>query len=81
MVINLVCKITNFFLSKKVTDPLSGFFIITNQKFGELQEKLYKDGFKIGKDRGIRIMPFFEERIGGTEGFYFAYLQLKGKNN
>ena len=39
---------------------------------------LYKDGFEIQKDRGIRIMPFFEESIGGTEGLYFAYLQLKG---
>ncbi len=42
---------------------------------------LNKEGFEIHKEGGIRIMPFFEESIGGTEGFYFAYLQLKGKNS
>ena len=44
---NLGIKITNSFLRTKITDPLSGFFMITNKKFGDLQEKLYKDGFKI----------------------------------
>ena len=40
--------------------------------------QLKKDGLEIQKDRGMRIMPFYEENIGGTEGFYFAYLQVKG---
>ncbi len=70
---NLGIKITNFFLSKKVTDPLSGFFIITNQKFGELQEKLYKDGFKILFDllmlnKQLRVKEVginFRSRIAG----------------
>lgn len=42
---------------------------------------LKEDGFEVQKDKGIRIMPFFEEKIGGTEGFYIAYLQAEGKNN
>ena len=42
---------------------------------------LKEEGFEVQKDIGIRIMPFFEEKIGGTEGFYIAYLQAKGKNN
>ena len=40
--------------------------------------QLKKDGLEIQKDRGMRIMPFYEENIGGTEGFYVAYLQVKG---
>ena len=42
---------------------------------------LKEEGVEIQKDKGIRIMPFFEKKIGGTEGFYIAYLQAKGKNN
>ena len=70
---NIGIKITNFFLSKKVTDPLSGFFMITNQKFGDLQEKLYKDGFKILFDllmlnKQLRVKEVgidFRSRIAG----------------
>ena len=70
---NIGIKITNCFLSKKVTDPLSGFFMITNQKFGDLQEKLYKDGFKILFDllmlnKQLRVKEVgidFRSRIAG----------------
>ena len=44
------------------------------------QDYLKQDGLEVQKDRGIRIMPFFEEKIGGTEGFYIAYLQFKESN-
>ena len=60
-------------------------FLKKYDKFSAVHPKggphLHKDGFETVKNMGIRIMPFFEESIGGTEGFYFAYLQLKGKNN
>ena len=72
-------------LQKEEGENQINLFLAKHDKFRAVMPKagphLYKDGFEIGKDRGIRIMPFFEERIGGTEGFYFAYLQLKGKNN
>ena len=42
------------------------------------QDQLKQDGLEIHKDRGIRIMPFYKENIGGTEGFYIAYLKVKG---
>ena len=40
-----------------------------------------QEGFDILIESGVRIMPFLEENIGGTEGFYIAYLQLKGKSS
>ena len=60
-------------------------FLKNNNRFSALDPKngdnLKAEGIEIQKDRGVRIMPFFEEKIGGTEGFYIAYLQAKGKNN
>ena len=60
-------------------------FLKNNSSFSALDPKsgdnLQAEGIEIQKDRGVRIMPFFEEKIGGTEGFYIAYLQAKGKNN
>ena len=57
-------------------------FLTNNKKFISVhlikQDQLKQDGLEIQKDRGIRIMPFYEENIGGTEGFYIAYLQVKG---
>ena len=59
-------------------------FLSNNKRFSAVQsikqDHLRQDGLKIQKDRGIRIMPFFEEKIGGTEGFYIAYLQFQGSN-
>ena len=59
-------------------------FLSNNKKFSAVpsikQDKLKRDGLEFQKDIGIRIMPFFEEKIGGTEGFYIAYLQAKGSN-
>ena len=45
------------------------------------QSYIDQEGCEIQKESGVRIMPFFEENIGGTEGFYIAYLQLKGKSS
>ena len=57
-------------------------FLTNNKRFISAnlikQDQLKQDGLEIQKDRGIRIMPFYEENIGGTEGFYIAYLQVKG---
>jgi len=48
---NLISKIgiilTNFFIRSKSTDPLSGLFLMKRVKFSEIQNNLYKDGFKI----------------------------------
>ena len=60
-------------------------FLKNNKRFRAVAPKnggnLKEDGVEFQKDNGIRIMPFFKEKIGGTEGFYIAYLQAKGKNN
>ena len=60
-------------------------FLNKNKKFSLVHPKkrdfLDQDGLEINKKSGIRIMPFFQEGIGGTEGFYIAYMQLKGKSN
>ena len=57
-------------------------FLSNNKRFiGVHSVKKYQlkeYGLEIQKDRGMRIMPFYEENIGGTEGFYVAYLQAKG---
>ena len=57
-------------------------FLRNNKRFSAVhsikQFELKQDGLEIQKDRGMRIMPFYEENIGGTEGFYIAYLQVKG---
>ena len=60
-------------------------FLRNNRRFRavhpENKDQLNQEGFQIQKDSGIRIMPFFEEKLGGTEGFYIAYLQATGKKN
>ena len=53
------------------------FCLIYPKKHGYLDQ----EGYKINKESGIRIMPFFEEGLGGTEGFFIAYLHRKGKSN
>ena len=59
-------------------------FLSNNKRFRAVhsirQDYLKQNGLEIQKDRGIRVMPYFEEKIGGTEGFYIAYLQVKGSN-
>lgn len=39
--------LSNFFIKSKSTDPLSGLFLMKRVKFAEIQNNLYKDGFKI----------------------------------
>ena len=57
-------------------------FLKNNDRFGVVHpmEQCYlnKEGFEIHKESGIRIMPFFGEKIGGTEGFFISYLQSNG---
>ena len=49
------------------------FCLIHPQKKGYLDQ----EGYETNKESGMRIMPFFEEGLGGTEGFFIAYLHLK----
>ena len=60
-------------------------FLKNNKRYGVVhprtQGHIYQEGCDIQKEIGVRIMPFLEENIGGTEGFYIAYLQLKGKSS
>ena len=60
-------------------------FLKNNKRYSVVhprtQSHIDQEGCEIQKEGGIRIMPFFEENIGGTEGFYIAYLQLKGKSS
>lgn len=44
---NLGIKCCNFFLKSKISDPLSGFFIIKRDLILRSRSALYKDGFKI----------------------------------
>jgi len=39
--------LTKPFISKSITDPLTGFFLIKRQILQKLQKQIYKDGFKI----------------------------------
>lgn len=39
--------LTKPFISKNITDPLTGFFLIKRQILQKLQKHIYKDGFKI----------------------------------
>ena len=79
-IIYSVCSL----LKEEGEDQISRF-IRNNEKFRLIHPKkhdyLDQDGCYIYKEGGIRIMPFFEEDIGGTEGFFIAYLQLKGNIN
>ena len=60
-------------------------FLKNNKRFSVVnprtQGHIDQEGFDIQIESGVRIMPFLEENIGGTEGFYIAYLQLKGKSS
>ena len=60
-------------------------FLNKNKEFSLIYPKkqgyLDQEGYETNKESGIRIMPFFEEGLGGTEGFFIAYLHLKGKSN
>ena len=79
-IIYSVCSL----LKEEGENQINGF-LKKYDKFSAVHPKggphSYTEGFEVVEDKGIRIMPFFEESIGGTEGFYFAYLQLIGKNN
>ena len=79
-IIYSVCSL----LKQEGEDQISRF-LKKNKEFCLVYPKkngyLDQEGFEINKKSGIRIMPFFEEGLGGTEGFFIAYLHLKGKSN
>jgi 16S rRNA (cytosine967-C5)-methyltransferase len=60
-------------------------FLKNNKRYSVVHPRtqiyIDQEGCEIQKESGVRIMPFFEENIGGTEGFYIAYLRLKGKSS
>ncbi len=79
-IIYSVCSL----LKEEGEDQISRF-LKKNKEFSLIYPKkqgyLDQEGYEINKESGIRIMPFFEEGLGGTEGFFIAYLHLKGKSN
>ena len=79
-IIYSVCSL----LKQEGEDQISRF-LKKNKEFRLVYPKkqgyLDQEGFEINKKSGIRIMPFFEEVSGGTEGFFIAYLHLKRKSN
>ena len=79
-IIYSVCSL----LKQEGEDQISRF-LKKNKEFclvyPEKQGYLDQEGYETNKESGIRIMPFFEEGLGGTEGFFIAYLHLRGKNN
>ncbi len=79
-IIYSVCSL----LKEEGEDQIRGF-LKKNKEFCLVYPKkkgfLDKDGYETNKESGIRIMPFFEEGLGGTEGFFIAYLHRKGKRD
>ena len=79
-IIYSVCSL----LKQEGEDQISRF-LKKNKEFCLVYPKkqgyLAQEGYETNKESGIRIMPFFEEGLGGTEGFFIAYLHLKGKSN
>ncbi len=79
-IIYSVCSL----LKEEGEDQISKF-LKKNKEFRLVYPKkkgyLDQEGYETNKKSGIRIMPFFEENLGGTEGFFIAYLHLKGKSN
>ena len=79
-IIYSVCSL----LKQEGEDQISRF-LKKNKEFCLVYPKkrgfLDQEGYETNKESGIRIMPFFEEGLGGTEGFFIAYLHLKGKSN
>ena len=79
-IIYSVCSL----LKQEGEDQISRF-LKKNKEFCLIHPKkkgyLDQEGYETNKESGIRIMPFFEEGLGGTEGFFIAYLHLKGKSN
>ncbi|MDA9703014.1 RsmB/NOP family class I SAM-dependent RNA methyltransferase [Paracoccaceae bacterium] len=79
-IIYSVCSL----LKQEGEDQISRF-LKKNKEFCLIHPKkkgyLDQEGYENNKESGIRIMPFFEEGLGGTEGFFIAYLHLKGKSN
>ena len=79
-IIYSVCSL----LKEEGEDQISRF-LKKNKEFCLVYPKkkgfLNQEGYETNKESGIRIMPFFEEGLGGTEGFFIAYLHRKGKSN
>ena len=79
-IIYSVCSL----LKEEGEDQISRF-LKKNKEFCLVYPKkrgfLDQEGYETNKESGIRIMPFFEEGLGGTEGFFIAYLHRKGKSN
>ena len=79
-IIYSVCSL----LKEEGEDQIRGF-LKKNKEFCLIHPKkkgyLDQEGYETNKESGTRIMPFFEEGLGGTEGFFIAYLHLKGKSN
>ena len=79
-IIYSVCSL----LKQEGEDQISRF-LKKNKEFSLIHPKkkgyLDQEGYETNKEIGTRIMPFFEEGLGGTEGFFIAYLHLKGKSN
>jgi len=79
-IIYSVCSL----LKQEGEDQISRF-LKKNKEFCLIHPKkkgyLDQEGYETNKESGIRIMPFFEEGLGGTEGFFIAYLHLRGKSN
>lgn len=63
----------NFFLKKKLTDPMTGLFLIKKSFMENIQDRLYKDGFKILFDilmlnrtlKSDEVQINFRSRIAG----------------
>ena len=79
-IIYSVCSL----LKEEGEDQISRF-LKKNKEFRLIYPKkqgfLNQEGYETNKESGIRIMPFFEEGLGGTEGFFIAYLHRKRKSN
>ncbi len=70
----IIIYVISFFLGKKTSDPLSGFFIFRKKIYKQNKKKLYANGYKIladliyNSDKTLNILDqdiFFDTRKSG----------------
>ena len=70
----IIIYVISFFLGKKTSDPLSGFFIFRKKIYKKNKKKLYANGYKIladliyNSDKTLKILDqdiFFDTRKSG----------------
>ncbi len=79
----IIIYVISFFLGKKTSDPLSGFFIFKKKIYKKNKKKLYANGYKIladliyNSDKSLKIFDqdiFFDTRKSGKSKMNISIL-------